>query len=102
MDIEHARYVPGAWFVERGCFACHSVSSFGVKSYSQIGPDLATAVEDVQSRFGKSLDEFWRAPMGTMVMVRSQLIKLSPEEEALALEKLKAAYAEHQRLKAQK
>ena len=43
---------PGAWFVQTGCFVCHSISSLGVKSPAQIGPDLSTAVEDMQKRFG--------------------------------------------------
>ena len=98
-DIDHARSGEGAWFVEKGCFACHSVSVYGVKSYSQMGPDLSTAPEDVKSRFGKTLDEFWKEPMGTMMMVRSDLIKLTPEEQATALDKLKAAFAEHERRK---
>ena len=100
MEIERARTGPGAWFVETGCFACHSVSVHGVKSYSQMGPDLSEAVEDVQKRFGRKIDDFWHEPSGTMTMVRMQLIKLSPDEEALGLQKLKAAFEEHQ--KAQK
>jgi hypothetical protein len=99
VEIERARTGPGGWFVETGCFACHNVSVYGVKSYSQIGPDLSTAVEDVKSRFGKNLDEFWREPAGTMMMVRSQMIKLSPDEEALALQKLKAAFDDYKREK---
>lgn len=99
-EIDVARSGPGGWFVEKGCFACHAVSVYGVKSYTQIGPDLSTAVDDVQSRFGKSIDEFWKDPMGTMMMVRSDLIKLTPEEEALALEKLKQAFADYQKKKA--
>jgi hypothetical protein len=94
-EIDVARSGKGQWFVEKGCFACHSVSVYGVKSYTQMGPDLSTAVEDVQSRFGKNIDEFWREPVGTMMMVRSDLIKLTPEETALALEKLKAAFADY-------
>ena len=49
---------PGAWFVKTGCFVCHSISALGVKSPAQIGPDLSTAVEDVQSRFGRTVDDF--------------------------------------------
>jgi hypothetical protein len=37
----------------------------------------------VKSRFGKNLDEFWRRPAGNDDEVRSQMIKLSPDEEAL-------------------
>lgn len=96
-EIETARAGPGGWFVEKGCFGCHAVSVYGVKSYSQVGPDLSTAVSDVQSRFGTNIDEFWKQPVGTMMMVRSQLLKLTPEEEAVGLEKLKAAFAEYQK-----
>ena len=53
---------PGAWFVKTGCFVCHSISALGVKSPAQIGPDLSTAVEDVQSRFGRTLDDFLANP----------------------------------------
>ncbi len=49
---------PGAWFVKTGCFVCHSIAALGVKSPAQIGPDLSTAVEDVQSRFGRTVDDF--------------------------------------------
>jgi cbb3-type cytochrome oxidase cytochrome c subunit len=90
---------PGAWFVKTGCFVCHSVSVFGVKSPAQIGPDLSTAVDDVQSRFGRTLDDFLAAPTGTMSVVLSRQIVLTPAEKAVAVEKLRAAFAEYQRLK---
>jgi cbb3-type cytochrome oxidase cytochrome c subunit len=91
---------PGAWFVKTGCFVCHSISVFGVKSPAQIGPDLSTAVEDVQSRFGRTVDDFLRAPQGTMAVVLSRQIILTPEQKAIAVGKLREAFAEHQRLKA--
>ena len=91
---------PGAWFVKTGCFVCHNVTSLGVKSPAQIGPDLSTAVEDVQSRFGRTLDDFLREPTGTMAVVLSRQIILSPEEKAVAVGKLREAYAEHEKQKA--
>lgn len=97
LDIDKARSGKGAWFVEVGCFACHSVSVYGIKAIVPTGPDLAIAAADVQTRFGKSLDEFWREPIGMMMIVRSQMIKLSPEEEAKSLALLKEAYADYQR-----
>ena len=98
---EHAMETgPGAWFVKTGCFVCHSISVFGVRSPAQIGPDLSTAVEDVQSRFGRTLDDFLREPTGTMSVVLSRQIILTPEQKATAIEKLRAAFAEHQRRKA--
>jgi hypothetical protein len=96
LDIDKARSGKGGWFVETGCFACHNVSVYGVKAMVPTGPDLAIAAADVQTRFGMSLDEFWRQPTGMMMIVRSQMIKLSPEEEAKALHLLKEAYEEYQ------
>ena len=72
---------PGAWFVKTGCFVCHSISALGVKSPAQIGPDLSTAVEDVQTRFGRTVDDFLREPTGTMSVVLSRQIILTPGAE---------------------
>ncbi|HKD11160.1 MAG TPA: hypothetical protein VKE50_03755, partial [Thermoanaerobaculia bacterium] len=93
---------PGAWFVKTGCFVCHSIQALGVKSPAQIGPDLSTAVEDVQSRFGRTVDDFLAAPTGTMSVVLSRQIILSPEQKKVAVEKLREAFAEHQKQKGQK
>jgi cbb3-type cytochrome oxidase cytochrome c subunit len=90
---------PGGWFVKTGCFVCHSISVFGVKSPAQIGPDLSIAVEDVQSRFGRTIDDFLAAPTGTMSVVLSRQIILSPEQKAIAIEKLREAFKEYQRQK---
>jgi cytochrome c551/c552 len=90
---------PGAWFVKTGCFVCHSISSLGVKSPAQIGPDLSTAVEDTQTRFGRTVDDFLREPTGTMSVVLSRQIILTPEQKATAVEKLREAFAEYQRQK---
>ena len=90
---------PGAWFVKTGCFVCHSISSLGVKSPAQIGPDLSTAVEDTQTRFGRTIDDFLREPTGTMSVVLSRQIILTPEQKATAVEKLREAFAEYQRQK---
>jgi hypothetical protein len=85
--------------VKTGCFVCHSISAFGVKSPAQIGPDLSTAVEDTQTRFGRTVDDFLREPTGTMSVVLSRQIVLTPEQKATAVEKLREAFAEHQRQK---
>jgi hypothetical protein len=86
--------------VKTGCFVCHSISALGVRSPAQIGPDLSTAVEDTQSRFGRTVDDFLREPTGTMAVVLSRQIVLTPGEKAVAVEKLREAFAEHQRQKA--
>ena len=88
---------PGGWFVQTGCFVCHSVSVFGVKSPAQIGPDLSMAVEDVQSRFGVTIDQFLANPTGTMSVVLSRQIILTPEQKQIAIQKLREAFAEYQR-----
>ena len=90
---------PGAWFVSTGCFVCHSISALGVTSPAQIGPDLSTAVVDVQSRFGKTIDDFLREPTGTMSVVLSRQIILTPEQKAIAIQKLREAFAEYERQK---
>ncbi len=83
---------PGAFFVKKNCFVCHSVSTLGIDAAAQIGPDLALAVSDVQSRFGRTLDDFLARPTGTMEVVLSTMITLSPEERQEAIQKLHMAY----------
>ena len=78
-----------------------STSSLGVTSPAQIGPDLSIAVEDVQSRFGRTLDDFIDKPTGTMAVVLSRQIVLTPEQKKVAVQKLREAFAEHQRQKAE-
>lgn len=90
---------PGGWFVQTGCFVCHSISVYGVKSPAQIGPDLSMAVEDVQSRFGVTIDAFLMNPTGTMSVVLSRQIILTPEQKQTAIQKLREAFAEYQRQK---
>jgi len=82
----------GAFFVKKGCFICHSVSTLGIESAAKIGPDLSEAVVDVQSRFGKTLEDFLANPTGTMAVVLSTQIQLTPDEKREAVQKLKYAY----------
>lgn len=82
----------GAFFVKKTCFICHDVSTLGIESAAKIGPDLAIAYADVQSRFGKTLEDFLRAPTGTMAVVLSTQIHLTDDEKAQVVEKLKSAY----------
>lgn len=89
---ERMKNGPGAFFVKRQCFVCHSVSSLEVEAAAQIGPDLALAVEDVQSRFGRTLDDFLMKPTGTMEVVLSTMIPLTKEERLEAIGKLRHAY----------
>ena len=91
----------GAFFVKKGCFACHTISAFDIKSASDIGPDLSFAVSDVQSRFGKTLEDFLAHPTGTMAVVLSTQIQLSDEERQEAVAKLKSAYEKKMTTQAQ-
>lgn len=86
---------PGAFFVKKNCFLCHSVSTLGIEAAAQIGPDLALAVDDVQSRFGRTLDDFLAKPTGTMSVVLSTMITLTPDERAEAIQKLRGAFELH-------
>jgi len=97
---ERMKTGPGAWFVSTGCFVCHSISAFDVKSPAQIGPDLSTAVVDAQARFGVTVDDFLKNPTGTMSVVLSRQIILTDAQKAVAVEKLREAYREHERRKA--
>ena len=69
---------PGAWFVKTGCFVCHSVSALGVQEPGADRPRPSTAVEDMQSRFGRTVDDFLANPTGTMSVVLSRQIILTP------------------------
>jgi hypothetical protein len=83
-----------AIFVEKGCPQCHSISALGVKSPAEIGPDLTLAYTDVQSRFNMELEEFLKNPTGTMQMVLSSQIKLTPEERDSIIEILEDLHEE--------
>jgi hypothetical protein len=83
-----------AIFIEKGCPQCHSISALGVKSPAEIGPDLTIAYTDVKSRFNMELEEFLKNPTGTMQMVLSSQIKLSPTERDSIIEILKDLHEE--------
>jgi cytochrome c2 len=86
----------GAFFVKKGCFVCHAVSTLGIETAAKIGPDLSDAVVDVQSRFGRTLEDFLKTPTGTMSVVLATQIPLTDEEKREAIEKLKIAYQRKQ------
>jgi hypothetical protein len=87
---------PGSWFVRTGCYSCHPVSVFGVKSPTPIGPDLSTAADDAERRFSKPIDEFVRNPVGTMRAVFSRQFMLTAEQKQEAIRQLRAAFAQYQ------
>ena len=86
----------GEWFVQTGCTKCHSVSVYGIQTLAWAAPDLSIAVEDVPRRFGRSLDDFFRSPTGTMAMVLGTAIPMTTDERLVAIAKLKEAYRRRQ------
>ena len=86
----------GEIFVQKGCPQCHSISAFGIKSQTEVGPDLTAAYDDVQTRFGLKLDQFLETPTGTMQMVLSSMIKLTPAERDSIFRILKDLHEERE------
>jgi hypothetical protein len=91
---------PGGWFVKTGCYTCHPVSVFGVKSPTPIGPDLSTAADDAERRFSRPIDVFVRNPVGTMKAVFARQFMLSPAQKDEAIRQLRAAYAAYEAARA--
>jgi len=85
-----------ALFLEKGCPQCHSISALGVKSATEVGPDLTLAYSDVKNRFNVSLEEFLPHPTGTMQVVLSQMITLTPAERDSIVHILKRLHAERE------
>jgi cbb3-type cytochrome oxidase cytochrome c subunit len=83
---------PGAFFVTKGCYICHSISGYQIKSATDIGPDLTKAYEDTNRRFGRALDDFLMRPQGTMAVVLSAQIKLTDAERRQAIQLLTDVY----------
>ncbi len=86
----------GEWFAQTGCTSCHSIAVYGIHNLASTGPDLSLAVEDVQKRFGRPLEDFLAAPTGTMAMVLSSRIPLTPEQRGLTIDRLREAYRLYQ------
>ena len=85
-----------AIFVSKGCPQCHSISALGIKSAAEVGPDLTNAAEDVRTRFGVDLAEFFANPTGTMQVVLSTTIQLTPAERDSIIHILKQLHEEHE------
>ena len=83
-------------FIRKGCPTCHSISALGVKSGTDVGPDLTFAYADVVNRFDEPLEQFLPHPTGTMQMVLSTLIKLDSAERDSVIHILKRLHDEQQ------
>ncbi len=91
----------GGWFAQAGCAVCHSVAVLGMTSPTPIGPDLSTAADDTQKRFGVTLERYLATPSGTMAAVLSRQILLSPAQREAAAQHLRQAFREYQRIEAE-
>jgi cytochrome c551/c552 len=98
--VEEMGKGPGGWFVRTGCYTCHPVAVFGVKSPTPIGPDLSTAADDAERRFSLPIDVFVRNPVGTMRAVFARQFMLSPAQKDEAIRQLRAAFAQYEALRA--
>ncbi len=91
----------GKFFVEKGCFICHSVKVFEIESPTNIGPELSKAVDDVPKKFNMTLEQFMISPKSTMEVVLSTQIILTDEEKQEAINLLQKAYKKYKEQKAQ-
>jgi hypothetical protein len=82
----------GAFFVEKNCFVCHSITAFDIDSPTEKGPDLSFAPDDVRVRFNKTVEEFLFNPSGTMKIILESQIILTDEEKWEAINKITKAY----------
>ncbi len=98
-EVENERRMstgPGAFFVTKGCYICHSISGYQIKSATDIGPDLTGAYADTNRRFGRALDDFLMRPQGTMAVVLANQIKLTDTERRQAIQLLTEVYKQQQ------
>ncbi|MCP4580506.1 MAG: cytochrome c [candidate division Zixibacteria bacterium] len=91
----------GAFFIKQGCFGCHSIQAYGIKSPTEKGPDLTFAIDDVRVRFNQTLQEFIFDPSqsGTMSIIFSSKVILSDEEKWALIDKLTKANNEYKKMR---
>ena len=94
--VAPAHVAGGDWFAQTGCTKCHSVAVYGIHTLASTAPDLSIAVEDVPRRFGRSLDDFFASPTGTMAIVLGTVIPMTKDQRLVAIAKLKEAYRRRQ------
>ena len=82
-------------FVARGCNQCHGVRALGVKSESDVGPDLTFAYADVVNRYGMTLAAFLDEPSGVMRLMLASHLHLTPADRDSIARVLQRVYAEH-------
>ncbi|WP_070121386.1 cytochrome C [Bacillus marinisedimentorum] len=75
---------------QRGCLACHSVSSLNLEG-GATGPDLSDAYTSVEGKHGKPIGEFLKEPTSAVMSSVIGGQPLTDEEHAAVLEALKAA-----------
>lgn len=80
----------GEIFVQRGCNACHAVSSLGVQG-GATGPDLSQAFVNVKDKHGVAIDEFLKKPTSAVMSGVLGGKPLTDEELKAILAALKTA-----------
>ncbi len=85
---------PGAFFVKKGCFVCHTISTLKVESPTNIGPDLALAEKNVPKKHNNlTVPQFLHHPQGTMAVIfGTPKYHLSEEEKKAVAGLLQEAY----------
>ena len=93
MQSPAARNDPRAQiFLTKGCPQCHPITKLQIVSPTSVGPDLSIAFHDVRQRFNTTLDSFLTSPTGTMQIVLSGQITLSPAERDSVFRLLRDLY----------
>ncbi|MBP1932451.1 c-type cytochrome [Ammoniphilus resinae] len=80
----------GEIFVQRGCSACHAVSSLGVQG-GATGPDLSKAYTNVPDKHGVPIEEFLKKPTSAVMSGVIGGNPLTDDEMKAILDALKIA-----------
>jgi hypothetical protein len=83
-------------FVGRGCNRCHGIWALGVKSKSDIAPDLTFAYADVVNRFGIPLEAFFNNPGAVMHVMLAPHFNWPVADRDSIASVLEAIFKEHE------
>lgn len=75
---------------KRGCIQCHSVGALNING-GQVGPDLSQAYTTVESKHGKSIEEFLKQPTSAVMSGVLSKDPLTDEQRQQVLDLLKKA-----------
>jgi len=83
-----------ALFVGRGCTECHAIAGLGVKTSSDVAPDLTFAYADVMNRYGINLESFFDNPRGVMRLMFASHLQLTQADRDSMVTILRGLYGE--------